>query len=210
MMPAAALFLAAALVLALALARSRMGAPGEAEASPSFIGDAGEGDAAPGPSVAGAADTVFAAGQAVLDTVGAAVKRIFTLPASAEPYADTIRAAEQLHGLPDGLLGRVLFEESRFRPEIIDGRKVSGAGALGIAQFMPATARDLGVDPLDPQQAIPGAARYLRRLFDALGTWTEALAAYNWGIGNVRSRGIAAAPRETRNYVAAIAADVEI
>lgn len=123
-------------------------------------------------------------------------------------YAAAIAAAEAAHGLPVDMLARLLWQESRYREDIIKGRVRSPAGALGIAQFMPATARELGIDPLDPAQAIPAAGGYLARLFRMFGNWSEALAAYNWGMGNVQRKGLAAAPRETRNYYAQILADV--
>jgi soluble lytic murein transglycosylase-like protein len=131
-------------------------------------------------------------------------------PTAAKPYIGAIEAASAANGLPDLLLGRLLYQESRYRPDIISGATVSSAGALGIAQFMPSTAADLGIDPLNPQQAIYGAARYLRTLYNQTGSWSNALAAYNWGVGNVLRKGFAAAPLETRNYVAQITADVGI
>ena len=123
-------------------------------------------------------------------------------------YAAAIARAESLYGLPPDMLARLLYQESRYREDIITGAARSPAGALGIAQFMPATAAEMGIDPLNPAQAIPAAARYLARLHASLGTWTLALAAYNWGIGNVRRKGINAAPLETRNYYAQILADI--
>lgn len=139
-----------------------------------------------------------------------ALGKVFALPAAGEPYREAIASAENRHGIPPSLLARVLWQESRFRPDVIRGETVSSAGALGIAQFMPATARDMGVDPLDAPSAIDGAARYLRLLRDALGDWTSALAAYNWGIGNVRRYGLDAMPAETRKYVSDITADVGV
>lgn len=129
-------------------------------------------------------------------------------PARAAPYLDAIAAAEARHGIPHNMLARLLYQESRFREDIITGATRSSAGALGIAQFMPATAAELGVNPLDPFAAIDAAGRYLRRLYDRLRDWKLALAAYNWGIGNVMRRGLEAAPEETRNYVAQISSDV--
>lgn len=123
-------------------------------------------------------------------------------------YAATISATESRYGLPADMLARLLYQESRYRPDIISGATRSPVGALGIAQFMPATAAELGIDPLNPAQAIDGAGRYLSRLFQSFGNWSEALAAYNWGMGNVQRKGLAAAPRETRNYYAQILADV--
>lgn len=123
-------------------------------------------------------------------------------------YAATISATEARYGLPTDMLARLLYQESRYRADIISGATRSPVGALGIAQFMPATAAELGIDPLNPTQAIDGAGRYLSRLFQSFGNWSEALAAYNWGMGNVQRKGLAAAPRETRNYYAQILADV--
>lgn len=123
-------------------------------------------------------------------------------------YRGAIAQAEQAGGIPDGMLARLLWQESRYRPEIIDGRKRSPVGALGIAQFMPATAREMGIDPLEPFQAIAAAGRYLSSLYRQTGSWSEALAAYNWGIGNVKRKGLAAAPKETRNYFGQILADL--
>ena len=133
---------------------------------------------------------------------------IFGLWRAPQAYATTIATAEWRYGIPAMLLERLLWQESRYREDIITGRVRSPAGALGIAQFMPATAAEIGVDPLNPTQAIDGAARYLRSLYGTFGNWTEALAAYNWGIGNVTRRGLDAAPRETRNYFTNILADV--
>lgn len=130
------------------------------------------------------------------------------LPARAAPYAAAIYAAEDRYGIPRNLLARQLYQESHFRADIITGATVSPAGALGIAQFMPATAAELGVDPLDPASAIDGAGRYMAKLFQQLGDWSLALAAYNWGIGNVQRRGLAQAPQETRDYVAGILGDI--
>lgn len=123
-------------------------------------------------------------------------------------YAPAIAASEDKYGIPAGMLERLLYQESRYRADIIDGRTRSPVGALGIAQFMPATAAQMGINPLDPFQAIDGAGRYLAGLYRQTGGWTEALAAYNWGIGNVSRRGIARAPTETRNYYTQILADV--
>lgn len=159
---------------------------------------------------ADAAGAVFGAGAAVLEAVGQAVTRAWSPPATAAPYLEDIRRAEVRYALPEQLLARVLYQESRFRPDIINGTTRSSAGAVGIAQFMPATAAELGVDPLNPASAIDGAGRYLRRLFDRFGNWSEALAAYNWGQGNVARRGLEAAPAETRNYLAEIRKDVPV
>lgn len=135
-------------------------------------------------------------------------------PAGALPYLAAIRTAERANGLPADLLVRVLDQESRYRPDIIDGRVSSRVGARGIAQVMPLTARDPGYgvpplsDPLDPFKAIPWAAQYLAALKRRFGNWPQALAAYNFGPGNVLAG--KAWPTETRNYVAQITTDVRV
>lgn len=123
-------------------------------------------------------------------------------------YREAISAAEASYDLPSGMLARLLWQESRYRDDIITGRKRSPVGALGIAQFMPATAAQLQIDPLEPFQAIPAAARYLSSLFRQTGDWAKALAAYNWGIGNVQRKGLSAAPAETVAYYSNILNDV--
>jgi len=123
-------------------------------------------------------------------------------------YAGLIAQSEARHNIPSGMLERLLWQESRYRDDIITGRVKSPAGATGIAQFMPATAREYGIDPLNVAQSINAAGLYLRRLHNRFGNWTEALAAYNWGQGNVSRKGLAQAPRETRNYYSQILADV--
>jgi soluble lytic murein transglycosylase-like protein len=125
-------------------------------------------------------------------------------------YAPMVRAAEAKYGIPGGMLERLLYQESRYREDIISGRKRSSVGALGIAQFMPATAAEMGIDPLDPAQAIDGAGRYLAGLYRQFNDWKMALAAYNWGPGNVKRKGMQAAPLETRLYYSQILAAVGV
>jgi soluble lytic murein transglycosylase-like protein len=76
---------------------------------------------------------------------------------------------------------------------------------MGLAQLMPATARDLGVNPADPAQNLTGGARYLRSLLDQFnGDVEKALAAYNAGPARVQRAGGVPAIAETRAYVASI------
>lgn len=139
----------------------------------------------------------------------------FPRPSADEPplqfgtkYDALIIDSAESAGVPPDVLYRLLNQESRFRPDIISGATRSPVGAVGIAQFMPATAIEwLGSveAALDPQKAIPGAAKYLAWLIRKFnGNLKAAVAAYNWGIGNVQKKGLDNAPLETRNYVAAI------
>ncbi len=106
------------------------------------------------------------------------------------------------YDISPALLEAVVWQESRWRPGA-----VSPAGARGLAQLMPGTARQLGVDPDDPHANLEGGARYLRMQLDAFGGDIEkALAAYNAGPGRVQRAGGIPAIRETQNYVASILA----
>ncbi len=128
-------------------------------------------------------------------------------------YASVIQAAEITHGIPQDLLARLLYQESHYRADIIDGSTKSPVGAAGIAQFMPATAQEMGIDPLVPGQAIDAAGRYLKKLYAIFNNWDYAIAAYNWGPGNMRKflAGTGRTmPTETKNYVAQITADVPV
>ncbi|MFB9376564.1 NlpC/P60 family protein [Kineococcus gynurae] len=117
------------------------------------------------------------------------------------PYDSAFSTAEQKYGLPAGLLSAVAKQESGYDP-----KAVSPAGARGLMQFMPATARGMGIDPMDPMQAIDGAGRLLRSHLDRFGSVDLALAAYNAGAGNVAKYGGVPPFKETQNYVRKITA----
>lgn len=122
-------------------------------------------------------------------------------------YDSLITSSALQYGIDPNLLYKLLYAESHFRDDIITGKVRSSTGALGIAQFMPATAvEELGSESaaLDPNKAIPGAARYLAKLIKSTGSIDGGVAAYNWGVGNVKKKGLANAPKETVNYVASI------
>ena len=93
--------------------------------------------------------------------------------------------------------------ESAYRQDAI-----SSAGAIGLGQLMPATARDLGVDPRDPLQNLDGSARYLAMMLETFGDPHLALAAYNAGPDAVRQYGGIPPYRETQNHVARVMAVV--
>ena len=120
------------------------------------------------------------------------------------PYADLFTRAGSRFGVDPALLAAVASQESGF-----DSRAVSPAGAQGLMQFMPATARGLGVNPLDPASAINGAAKYLSDLTRQFGSTELGLAAYNAGPGTVsRYGGIPPYP-ETQNYVRSVLSKAE-
>jgi hypothetical protein len=116
-----------------------------------------------------------------------------------------IQEAAQKYRLAPGLIKAVISAESGFRVDA-----VSVAGAEGLMQLMPATAKDLGVtNPFDIRQNIDGGVRYLRQMFDLFdGDSRLALSAYNAGPGNVQKYGGDVPFPETRHYVARVLASV--
>lgn len=123
---------------------------------------------------------------------------IRNLLAGAENYRTEIAAAAKKYNLPEKLITAVMKQESNF-----NSSAVSSAGASGLMQLMPATARYLGVeDRFDPEQNIMGGAKYLRQMLDQFDNNIEtALAAYNAGPGNVKKYGGIPPFKETQNYV---------
>ncbi len=125
-----------------------------------------------------------------------------SLPTSTQSSREQIEqlidgVAQQVSLAPE-LIRSVVGTESNFRPDA-----VSSAGAQGLMQLMPATARELEVtDSFDPQQNLLGGSRYLKQLLNKYdGDLDHALAAYNWGPGNVDRKGLGQMPQETRDYL---------
>jgi Transglycosylase SLT domain/SPOR domain len=110
-----------------------------------------------------------------------------------------IEGAARAHQVPQGFLTKLIWQESSFRTGV-----VSPAGAQGVAQFMPGTAKERGLtDPFDPEQAIPKAAELIAELSGQFGNLGLAAAAYNGGPTRVSAwlAGRGGLPFETRNYV---------
>lgn len=115
-------------------------------------------------------------------------------------YAAKVAELSRRFDLSPTLIEALVWQESRWR-----ANAVSPVGARGLAQLMPGTARELGVDPRDPFANLEGGARYLRQQLDRFdGDIEKALAAYNAGPGRVIAAGGIPRIRETQGYVAAI------
>lgn len=112
-------------------------------------------------------------------------------------YRAIARRAATRYGINPDYFVRQIQAESGFNP-----RARSPAGALGIAQIMPATARGWGVDPMNPAAALDAAARAMSRYLRSYrNDWRLALAAYNAGPGAVRRYGGVPPYSETRTYI---------
>ncbi len=108
-----------------------------------------------------------------------------------------IEVASKKYGISTMILSALINQESSFNPQA-----VSSAGAIGLGQFMPGTARGMGIDPYNWQQSVDGAARYLKQNLDMFGgDMQKALAAYNAGPGAVQQYGGVPPFAETQKYV---------
>jgi hypothetical protein len=128
-------------------------------------------------------------------TKAKAVQQKYEAEIKAAPQ--TFAKLEEKYNLPSGVLNAVMMAESKGIPG-----QTSSAGAQGYFQFMPDTAKQYKVKVNDLNSEADGAARMLRDLLKASnGDLQTALAAYNWGIGNVQRQGMDKMPAETRNYI---------
>ena len=138
-------------------------------------------------------------------TTTAAVPTGESVALTGDVYRDTAVMLAERYGLPPNVFVSLIQNESSYNPNAR-----SPKGAIGLAQLMPGTARDLGVDPTDWRQNLEGGARYLRQQWDEFGSLPLALAAYNAGPGNVRKHNGIPPFRETQNYVTSVLRDAGV
>ena len=131
------------------------------------------------------------------EAVASPVATSAALPAR---YQAAVQQLAACFDLSPALIEALVWQESRWRENA-----VSPVGARGLAQLMPGTAREMGVNPDDPLANLEGGARYLRQQLDRFdGDVEKALAAYNAGPGRVEKAGGIPRIRETQTYVAAV------
>lgn len=114
-----------------------------------------------------------------------------------------IEESARRYGVPVRIAQNLAMAESSMNP-----KAVSPAGAIGVMQLMPSTARSLGVDPYDPAQNIEGGIRYLKQQYDRFGSWPLAVAAYNSGPSTVQKYGGIPPYRETQGHVSKVMSGV--
>lgn len=123
---------------------------------------------------------------------------------------DLVRNAAKRHGVDENLALAVMMQESGGNQ-----KSISHAGAIGLMQLMPGTARGLGVNPHDPAQNADGGVRYLKQMLKEFGgNVNDALTAYNWGPGNmrkhIRNGRSGTVPKEAREYASRVNGRMEI
>lgn len=112
-------------------------------------------------------------------------KKMINLPQSV--YDSLFIRAENVNNLPPGLLKRIAYRESRFRSDVVSGKTKGMDGEIGIMQILPKA--HPGITPADmaaPSAAIPYAGKLVRSLLNQFGSVPMAVAAYNWGSGNLQ------------------------
>ena len=131
----------------------------------------------------------------------------YVIPGAGRKYLPWFYEAENTYKIPRNLLVRIAQQESGFNPNAYNEK----TGATGMMQIVlkwhPAMSEAAA---RDPYTAINYAGKYLREMYDKFHSWTLALAAYNWGPGNLQKQGIEKAPAETVAYIKNITADVAV
>lgn len=121
-------------------------------------------------------------------------EKIISCANNQKDYIKLAIQMERKYKMPSGILQNVIYHESRWNPNA-----VSHKGAQGIIQLNPRWHKS--IDRFDPYEAIPYGAKYLKSLYDRFQDWELALAAWNWGQGNMSKYSFEKAPRETKQFV---------
>lgn len=109
--------------------------------------------------------------------------------------------AETQYNLPGGLLSRMAFQESNYDPSVL-----GAGGEVGLMQITPKW--HPSVNPADPIASIYYAGKIVRDYYNEFGSWEKALASYNWGVTNVREKGMTQVPPITLSYYINVLNDI--
>jgi hypothetical protein len=126
---------------------------------------------------------------------------------ASQPNPDLVSAAERAakaHGVPPDLFRSLIQSESSFNPEALGAVLPSGERAVGIAQFLPSTARELGINPRDPYQALDASAKYLRQLFVKQDVFAPSEQRWLGAVGLYKGYGSGGVTPDERTEVAGI------
>lgn len=104
--------------------------------------------------------------------------KVQTNPSFGSDYREMAREAAEQAGFPPNVFVRQIQVESGFNPNAMGAR-----GEVGLCQFLPETARERGIDPMDPQACLQAAATWEAQVYHQTGSVAAALAAYNCGNG---------------------------
>ena len=127
------------------------------------------------------------------------------IPLAGKKYAALFDFVEKNYGLPHNLLARMAQQESGY-----NASAVGSAGEIGLLQIYPEMHPECTGNLYDPATNLQCAAEYLAKLYDQFGRWSLAIAAYNWGQGNLVKKGFSAAPAVTKQYVAKVTGDLRL
>jgi len=118
-------------------------------------------------------------------------------------YIAALLKMEVKYNMPSGILQNIAYHESRYNPNA-----VSHKGAIGIMQIHPRWHPN--INPYDPYASIRYGAKYLNSLYKKFNDWEVALAAWNWGQGNIMRHSFYKAPRETRDFIKNVMKGIKI
>lgn len=118
-------------------------------------------------------------------------------------YIEALITMEIKYNMPSGILQNIAYHESRYNPNA-----VSHKGAIGIMQIHPRWHKN--INPYNPYASIRYGAKYLNSLYLKFNDWEIALAAWNWGQGNISKYSFYKAPSETRAFVKNVMVGIKV
>jgi len=128
-------------------------------------------------------------------------RNVWATPENGLIYEPYFKQVEQKNNLPPGLLSRMAYQESRYNPNA-----AGASGEIGIMQIIPRW--HPGVNAANPVDSIFYAGALMRKYYNEFKSWPAAIAAYNWGVTNMRNKGLEQAPESTKRYIRDVLGDI--